>query len=158
MKKLVFFFFLCSILSCENDSYSDLIETETTINLKWNKAYADETIDKSLIGLKWALSYVGATLPSSNSGFSNTETTITIDIKKLGLSENSQQKLLKLAEKIKTTSEYQTNNSIDIARLYISLNQCYCWFDILMRLVFFWIISKAFVVRLPKTPIFLYQL
>ena len=116
MKKLVFFFFLCSILSCENDSYSDLIETKTTINLKWNKAYADETIDKSLIGLKWALSYIGATLPSSNNGFSNTETTITIDIKKLGFSDEAQQELLKLSEKIKQTPEYQNNNSVDLGR------------------------------------------
>ena len=120
MKKLLFFFILCSILSCENDSYSDLVETETTINLKWNKAYEDDTIDKSLIGLKWALSYIGATLPSSNSGFSNTETTITIDIKKLGFSAEAQQKLLKLSEKIEATSEYQTNKNIDLGR-YISL-------------------------------------
>ena len=120
MKKIVLFFFLCSILSCENDSYSDLIETETSINLKWNKAYADDSFDKSLIGLKWALSYVGATLPSSNNGFFNTETSITIDIKKLGFSEDAKQKLLKLSKKIQATSEYRTNNSIDLGR-YIAL-------------------------------------
>lgn len=120
MKKAVFFFLISVIVSCERDSYFDLIETETNINLKWNKAYSDDTIDKSLIGLKWALSYVGATLPSSNSGFLNTETTITINIKKLGFSEIAQQKLLKLSEKIKATSEYQTNNSIDLGR-YVTL-------------------------------------
>ena len=72
-KKIVTIVFLYSILSCESNTYSDLIETNTTITLKWNKAYADDSIDKSLIGLKWALSYVGATLPSSNTGFLNTE-------------------------------------------------------------------------------------
>lgn len=116
MRKIVSFLFLFFLLACERDSYSDLIETESKINLKWNKAYPDDTIDKSLIGLKWALSFVGAVLPSSNSGFSNTNSTITIDIKKLGFTENAIQKLLQLSAKIKTTSEYQTNNSIDLGR------------------------------------------
>lgn len=116
MKKLLLLLFFVSFISCKRDSYSDLIETETTINLKWNKAYPDDTIEKSLIGLKWALSYVGATLPSSGYGFSNTESTITLDIKKVGFPENAKQKLLQLTEKTKVTSEYQTNNSIDLGR------------------------------------------
>lgn len=120
MKKMLLLFCFLLFVSCERDSYSDLIETETSINLKWNKAYSDDTIDKSLIGLKWALSYMGATLPSSNNGFLNTENTITINIKKLGFTENAQQKILRLAEKIKATSEYQTNNSIDLGR-YVTL-------------------------------------
>ncbi len=120
MKKLLFLLCLSLSISCERDSYSDLIETEATINLKWNKAYADDTIDKSLIGLKWALSYVGAVLPSSTSGFSNTDSTITIDIKKLGFTENARQKVMQLTEKIKATSEYQTNNAVDLGR-FVSL-------------------------------------
>jgi hypothetical protein len=120
MKKLLFFFFICSILSCERDSYSDLVETDNSINLKWNKAYPDDTIDKSLIGLKWTLSYLGAVLPNSNNGFSTTETTITIDLKKLGFSVNAQQKLLQLSEKIKVTPEYQTKKNIDLGR-YVTL-------------------------------------
>jgi hypothetical protein len=47
------------------------------------------------------LSFVGASLPSSNSGFSTTTTTITIDIKKLGFSESAQKNLLKLEHGIK---------------------------------------------------------
>jgi hypothetical protein len=116
MKKLLFLLCLLSFISCERDSYSDLINTETTITLKWNKAYPDDTIDKSLIGLKWALSYVGAVLPSFNNGFSNTELTITIDIKRLGFTENAGQKLLKLVGKIKGTPEYQANNAVDLGR------------------------------------------
>jgi hypothetical protein len=119
-QKLLLICCFVSFVSCERDSYSDLIETEAKINLKWNKAYPEDTIDKSLIGLKWALSYVGAALPSSNSGFSTTETTITIDLNKLGFSENAQQKLVQLSEKIKTTSEYQTNNAVDLGR-FVSL-------------------------------------
>ena len=120
MKNTILYLFFSFLLSCTNDSYSDLVDTETTINLKWNKAYDEDNIDKSLIGLKWALSYVGATLPSSNAGFSNTENVITINIKYLGFSTQAQQKLLKLSEKIKATSEYQTNNAIDLGR-YVSL-------------------------------------
>ncbi|WP_284653707.1 hypothetical protein [Flavobacterium terrisoli] len=120
MKNLILYLFVTFLLSCTNDSYSDLIGGETTLNLKWHKAYADDNIDKSLIGLKWALSYMGATLPSSNAGFSNTENVITINIKHLGFSPDAQQKLLKLSEKIKTTSEYQTNNAIDLGR-YVAL-------------------------------------
>ena len=88
MKNTILYLFFSFLLSCTNDSYSDLVDTETTINLKWNKAYDEDNIDKSLIGLKWALSYVGATLPSSNAGFSNTENVITINIKYLIFSDN----------------------------------------------------------------------
>lgn len=120
MKNMILYLIITYLLSCTDDSYSDLVSTETTINLKWNKAYADDNIDKSLIGLKWALSYMGATLPSSNIGFSNTDEVITINIKYLGFSPQAEEKLLKLSEKIKATSEYQTNNAIDLGR-YVSL-------------------------------------
>ncbi len=116
MKKLLLFCCFLCFISCERDSYSDLIATETRISLKWNKAYPDDTIDKSLIGLKWALSYVGAVLPSSNTGFSNTDSTITIDIKKLGFDQNAEAKMLQLAEKIKATTEYQTQGAVDLGR------------------------------------------
>lgn len=120
MRNIILYLFITVLMSCTNDSYSDLTKTETTINLKWNKAYPEDDIDKSLIGLKWALSYIGATLPSSNTGFSNTNNIITINIKHLGFSEQAQEKLLIVSEKIKSTSEYQLNNSIDLRR-YVSL-------------------------------------
>ena len=116
MKNIILYLFITLLMSCANDSYSDLVETETTINLKWNKAYADDSIDKSLIGLKWALSYIGATLPSSNSGFATTDNVIAINIKYLGFSQQAQQKLLSLTGKIKASSEYQANNSVDLGR------------------------------------------
>ena len=103
MKHTIIYFLIAFLLSCTNDSYSDLVSTETTINLKWNKAYPEDNIDKSLIGLKWALSYMGATLPSSNAGFTNTDNIITINIKYLGFTQQAQEKLLKLSKKIKAT-------------------------------------------------------
>ena len=120
MKNSILYLIITFLLSCANDSYSDLTTSETTINLKWNKSYSDDTIDKSLIGLKWALSYMGATLPASNSGFSVAGNVITIDIKYLGFSNEAQQKLLKLSQKIKQSEEYQTNQNIDLGR-YVTL-------------------------------------
>jgi len=120
MRKLIFAIVSILLLSCENHSYSDLIEPETVLNLKWNKAYQDDSIDKSLIGLKWALSYIGATLPSSNEGFIVSSTTITINYKKLGFSGNSQNKLAFLHSKIINSDEYQQTNAIDLGR-YVSL-------------------------------------
>lgn len=120
MKKILILFTTILLFACENDSYSDLIVTDTSINLKWNKAYSDDTIDKSLIGLKWALSYVGASLPNSTSGFVITDNTISLDIKKLGFNENAIKRLLQLSDKIKDTSEYKVNNSVDLGR-YVTL-------------------------------------
>ncbi|HMC01222.1 MAG TPA: hypothetical protein VKN14_09330, partial [Flavobacteriaceae bacterium] len=99
-----------------NHSYSDLIDIETTLNLKWYKAYEEDTINKSLTGLFWSLSYLGATLPNNNLGVSIQDNIISIDIVKLGFSANSEQKLLLLADIIKNTEEYQTTNTIDLGR------------------------------------------
>lgn len=107
-------------MSCENNSYSDLIEPETVLNLKWNKAYSDDSIDKALIGLKWALSYLGASLPNSNEGFLVTNTSIIIDYKKLGFTEKAQNKLAILHSKIIKSDEYQQTKAIDLGR-YVSL-------------------------------------
>ncbi len=116
MKKYLLYLLVLILCSCEHDTYSDLIETESTVNLKWSKAYPDDNIDKSLIGLKWALSYVGAVLPSSNSGFSTQDNIITINIKKLGFNDNAAQKVLQLVEKIKTSNEYQSQHAVDLGR------------------------------------------
>ncbi len=120
MKKIVFIILIVLFLSCTNDSYSDLIETDTSINLKWSKAYSEDSIDKSLIGLKWALSYMGAVLPKSNTGFIVNNNRIIMDLEKVGFNDNALKKLLILSNKIKNTSEYKQNNSVDIGR-YVTL-------------------------------------
>ncbi|VXC18854.1 conserved exported hypothetical protein [Flavobacterium sp. 9AF] len=120
MKKTIYILFAFFLLSCTNDSYSDLIETDTSINLKWNKAYSEDSIDKSLIGLKWALSYLGAVLPTSNSGFIVNNNTIIMDLKKIGFNDNALKKILILSEKIKNTYEYKNNNAVDLGR-YVTL-------------------------------------
>jgi hypothetical protein len=120
MMKKAALLLLLVMSSCESDTYYELMNQETTLHLKWNKAYGDDSVDKSLIGLKWALSYVGATLPISNSGFSTVNSIITIDITNLGFSAKAQEQLLKLNHKIKNSEEYKTNNTIDLGR-YVTL-------------------------------------
>ena len=120
IRKTVLFLLFLSLTSCEDANYSNLIEPKTRLNLKWNKAYADDSIDKSLIGLKWALSYLGASLPNSDAGFEVSNTTITIDYKKLGFSGNAQNKLEILHSKIINSDEYQQTNAIDLGR-YVTL-------------------------------------
>ena len=123
MKKIIYILFLLFI-SCENNTYSDLkpiqIVDNPTLFLKWNKAYPDDTIDKSIIGLKWALSYIGAELPVNEVGVSYSSTTISIDINKLGFTQNAKEKLTLLHTKIILSNEYQINNSIDLGR-YVTL-------------------------------------
>ena len=104
------------LYSCSSDSFSDLVDVNTTIQLKWNKAYENDTLDQSVIGLKWALSYLGATLPEGDMGFSYTNTTITIDVIKLGFNTNAEAYMLELIEIIKLSDEYQTTNHVDLGR------------------------------------------
>jgi hypothetical protein len=119
-KNILYIILLSFFISCTSNSYSDLVITESTINLEWNKAYNDDTIGKSLIGLKWAFSYIGASLPNSDEGFIVSNETIVIDLKKLGFSGNAQNKLSILHSKIIDSDEYQQTNAIDLGR-YISL-------------------------------------
>jgi len=114
--KWLIYMLLFGLLSFEDDPCSDLIETEMSINLRWNKAYPDDTIDKSIVGLKWGLSYLGAVLPSSNSAFSATGNIITVKIEKLGFNKIAAQRLRQLIEKIKATPEYKVNNAVDLGR------------------------------------------
>lgn len=119
MKKLNVLFFLI-LFSCVNDSYQDLVKTDTIINLKWNKAYPDDTINKSLTGLQWALSYIGAKLPNYNSNVTLNGNIITIDIDRLGLIDNAREKLVLLNNNIKNSNEYKVTSAIDLGR-YVTL-------------------------------------
>ncbi len=111
---------ICLAFSCVNDTYDDLVENNSTLILKWNKAYDEDNLANSIIGLKWTFSYVGAYLPYNNTGISIQNNLIEIDIKKLGFSADAQQKLNKLHEVIISSEEYQVTGAIDIGR-YISL-------------------------------------
>jgi hypothetical protein len=121
INKIFYFLFILSLISCNNDSYSDLLpEKKVSIVLKWNKAYTDDSIDKSIIGLKWALSYIGATLPANDIGITHQNGLISIDINKLGFNQNALNKLSLLHEKIIASNEYKINKSVDLGR-YVTL-------------------------------------
>lgn len=119
MKKILF---LISIIlfSCVNDTYDDIVENNSTLILKWNKAYADDSLANSIIGLNWTFSYLGAYLPYNNTGISIQNNFIEIDVENLGFSIDAQQKLNRLHEVIISSEEYQITGAIDMGR-YVSL-------------------------------------
>ncbi len=108
------------ITSCASENYSDLIETNTTLNLKFN-TYQTGTNTSARIGLDWALSQIGAskTVASFN-GITQQENIFTIDYEQLGFNENAKNQLEKLHQKIKNSQEYKTTNAIDLGR-YVAL-------------------------------------
>jgi hypothetical protein len=120
MKRLALIFIL-ALTACNSDTYSDISETEYTLNLKWNKAYPDDTIDKSVLGLQWAFSYMGAKLANPSSVMNIvSEKTITVNLREMGFNETALQKMRLLSDKIKLSGEYQKTNAIDLGR-YVTL-------------------------------------
>lgn len=108
------------MFSCKNESISDLIETNTSINLKFN-AYPTSTNNDARIGLEWALSQIGAknTAITFNGIIQNNNIFI-LEIEKLGFNENAKTQLKKLHRKIKGSQEYKINNTLDLGR-YVTL-------------------------------------
>lgn len=119
MKKILLL--LCIVMfSCTNDTYNDIIENNSNIKLKWNKAYEEDNLANSIIGLHWAYSYVGASLPLNHSGVLIQGNLIEIDIEELGFNSNAEQKLNILHNAIFASEEYQITGTIDAGR-YVSL-------------------------------------
>jgi len=108
------------LFSCTNDTYDDIIENNSNLILKWNKAYPDDNLANAIIGLNWTYSYVGASLPFNNTGISIQNNEIEIDIEALGFTSDAQQKMNTLHEVIISSEEYQITGAIDIGR-YVSL-------------------------------------
>ena len=117
LKKLII---LLLFISCTNEKYSDLIETNTTLNLKFN-TYQTGTNTSARIGLEWALSQIGASKTAIYfNGIIQQENIFTIDYEQLGFNENAKIQLEKLHQKIKNSQEYKATNAIDLGR-YITL-------------------------------------
>ncbi len=108
------------VMSCEENTYSDIIEENNMIILSWSKNYDEQTIDEAVIGLRWALSYVGATLPYQDDGLTIENNTIVIDSKKIGLPLFAEEKLERLHQALIASEEFQVNHSIDLGR-YVTL-------------------------------------
>ena len=92
MKKLLFLIVFI-LVSCNTNTYDDIVADPPEFQLKWNKSHEDDTIEKALIGLQWTLSYLGATLPASGEGISIQSPYISIDLDKLGFNSNASEKL-----------------------------------------------------------------
>ena len=108
------------LISCVNSSYDDIVEEESNLLLKWNKAYEEDTLDKSIIGFQWASSYLGAILPNPNTGIRVQNNILEIDLEKLGFKSQAIQKLRALNEVIFASEEYRITGAIDLGR-YVSL-------------------------------------
>ncbi len=103
-------------------AFTSCYKQDHEINLKWNKGYENDTFERHCIGLKWALSYLGSTIANDTTllGITYKDSTITLNIKQLGFSENAVTHLAKLQYIFKASEEYKKNNAMDIGR-YIAL-------------------------------------
>ena len=115
---------LIAVNSCKRDQEL-MLDTETSIKLKWNKGYETETKLKVETGLLWTLSSLGASLPKGS--FANAiewkNNIISVDFGKVGFNDNALQKITLLLQIIKKSNEYQRNNSFDIGR-FVMLTIC----------------------------------
>lgn len=89
------------------------------INLKWIKSYPNDSLEKAIEGLQWTLSYTGATDLKGLSIQTN-ENIITLDVSKIGQTENAVTAMEKLHKAIKKSEEYKRNGSVDLGR-YVAL-------------------------------------
>lgn len=89
------------------------------IELRWVKSYADETRQNAVDGLKWALSYTGAAVLNDESIIVGPNS-VTLDISKMGYSQEAVAALAKLHEAIKKSDEYKRRRSVDLGR-YVTL-------------------------------------
>ena len=119
MKKILFLIVFI-LVSCNTNTYDDIVADPPEFQLKWNKSHEDDTIEKALIGLQWTLSYLGATLPASGEGISIQSPYIAIDLDKLGFNSNASEKLEILHTILKASEEYEAKSAIDLGR-YVSL-------------------------------------
>ena len=119
MKKIVFLLTI-ALISCTNATYDDIVEEDSNLVLKWNKAYDEDTLSKSITGLEWAFSYLGAILPNSNNGITSQNNLIEINLEELGFTTEVQQKINRIHNAVITSEEYQVTEAIDLGR-YVSL-------------------------------------
>lgn len=120
--RLVLFPFLIWLFSLVANPASDAISRQDTdtLTLQWYQSYPDDSIEKAVIGLRWALSYSGAMLPNAPYAIAVDGNKITIKLSDLGFDGQATKHLLQLHQKIKTSAEYQTKNSVDLGR-YVAL-------------------------------------
>jgi len=120
--------------SCVNHEEIANGADDVAIRLRWVKAYEGEVRDSVVAGLMWNLSYLGATLPRRSVATGIvwvSETQCILNVSKLGFSEPALNAWRALFRDLKTSEEYQANNSIDIGRfVMLTLNSSYHYYAI----------------------------
>lgn len=95
---------------------------DLTLVMRWNKAYETETWFAVREGLRWSFSFLGATLPKGS--FDKAvpvadSLPFRIDLKTLGFSEPAQAALAVICDSIRSSPEYQRDQSIDLSRFVV---------------------------------------
>ena len=104
------------------------------ICLKWHKAYDSQKWYDVKVGMLWSFSYLGAELPKGSfdeSVLFKDSSLFIIDIGKLGFNKEAEKLLSVICDSIKLTTDYQTNQSIDLSRfLVLTLHSSYHYYQI----------------------------
>lgn len=117
MKKSLLILLLMTIFvqSCNETNANE-------IQLKWHKSYPEDTFQRHITGLKWGLSYLGSTIPYNLEVIKANvkDSTVTLSVKELGLSDTASEKLLQLHKVFKTSEAYKKYGAFDLGR-YVAL-------------------------------------
>ncbi|WP_258101667.1 hypothetical protein [Marinoscillum pacificum] len=92
-----------------------------------------EMSDSEVIeGLKWSLSFLGATLPKDSIGIHYVgNNKISVDLTKLGFTDNALASMKTIIKEIKTCESYIQNEYIDIGRfIVLTLNSSHHYYEI----------------------------
>ncbi|MBR09152.1 MAG: hypothetical protein CMP48_15900 [Rickettsiales bacterium] len=83
-------------------------------------------------GLRWSLSFLGASLPSDSIGIKyDGNNKISIDLTKLGFTDNALAAMKTIIKEIKTSESYIQNEHIDIGRfIVLTLNSSHHYYEI----------------------------
>ena len=107
-------FLLSQCKVSQNISKNDL-----TINLRWNKSYLEDPKDRTEIGLQWILTYLGANMSAGLFEEAiewKDEHLFTLDLGKLGYSEEGKAVWAELLPQFRASEEYKTMGGMDLGR------------------------------------------
>ena len=130
----VFILAVSCFLGAINKSASN--NNSLTLNLAWHKAYESQQWANVKTGLAWSFSLMGASMPGGRLDksitFSNKYSTLLqINLYDLGFSHQAIKTFAVILDTIKSSPDYQRNNSIDIGRfLTLTLHSSWNYYAI----------------------------
>lgn len=120
--------------ACSLGRKDDIRIENLDINLRWYTGSFNQTEEGMKIGLAWSLSYLGALLPAGSLDEAMTfkeDKIFSIDLSKVGFSEQAQTALQKIVAHLKESDEYRGKGHIELGRfVMLTLNSSYHYFQI----------------------------